>query len=74
MQAGTILWDIAFSPEGRLLTVEISDDIEFRDVIQGKQLTAIDMFASCMAFSPDGAMLATYGNEDRIRLWSVKKK
>lgn len=74
MQAGTILWDIAFTPDGRLLAAKTGNDIEFWDVVQGKQLTAIDMFASCMTFSPDGTMLATYGNEDRIRLWGVTGK
>ncbi len=62
------------SPDGRLLAVKTGDDIEFWDVMQGKQLTAIDMFTSCMAFSPDGTMLATYGNEYRIRLWGVTGK
>jgi WD40 repeat protein len=70
-QAGEILWDIAFNTDGGLLAVKTGNGIEFWDVMQRRKLSSIDRFASCMAFSPDGTMLATYGNEDRIRLWRV---
>lgn len=74
LQTDDILWDIAFSPDGNLLAVDTSNGVEFWDVKQGRRLYLVDMFAPCMAFSPDGTIFATYGMGDRIRLWSVKGK
>ena len=79
MDAGAPLGSSAVSPDGKLIAVtggykKQEPVVELRNAVTGQivaSLTGHASYATSVAFSPDGATLAT-GSEDRlIKLWDV---
>jgi WD40 repeat protein len=79
---------VAFSPEGKLLASASGvppanprgpwkGELKLWDLAAGKEKAALEGFEGevwCLAFSPDGALLATGGDKGVIRLWDVAKE
>ncbi|MBL8134512.1 MAG: WD40 repeat domain-containing protein [Anaerolineae bacterium] len=67
------LRDVVVSPSGEIIAAPCKDGsvylVEFATQRQIAQLRAHPGGADCAAFSPDGAILATGGRDNAIRLW-----
>jgi WD40 repeat protein len=66
---------LAFSLDGKLLAVGITDQAVLWDLGAGKQKAALGGHygpPNCLTFSPDGGTLAASDYEGTIRLWDVK--
>ena len=68
------IWDVAFSPDGRLLATAGGDDKTARvwDPATGDCLRTLTGHVGQVlgvAFSPDGRLLATAGDDETSRLW-----
>ena len=66
--------DLDWSPKGVFVTEgpEDSGVIDIRDVATGKSVRAFEghlVDVNYVAFSPDGSMLATTGDDDLLKLW-----
>jgi WD40 repeat protein len=68
---------LAWSPDDRTVLTGASEDTSFRlwDAVSGKVLT---MFQAqqmgqlrCLAWSPDGQVAASWGDDGKVRLWEV---
>jgi WD40 repeat protein len=68
-----LVWDVAFSPDGRLLaTASWDGTARLWDPATGEHLrtlTGPDGEVLAVAFSPDGRLLATGGRDGAVRLW-----
>jgi len=84
--AGTVTYDVAFSPDGRLLATAGSPGsgsltavtpgiVNIWDVATGALVRNIPatcgLYADTVAFSPDGGLLATAGTVGPVELWRV---
>jgi WD40 repeat protein len=66
--------DIAFSPDGRLLAVAASNQVQLWDVARGLELGALpgqERPVLKLAFSPDGQRLLTAAADQTVRLWDL---
>jgi len=67
-------YDLAFSPNGRLLACSSENDAMLFDIASRKRLHLLRGHknqADCVEFSPDGRLLATGSHDRTIRIWSV---
>lgn len=71
---GDIL-SIAFSPDGKLIATGIDRQILLWQVDSRRQIAAFEghsAWVRCLAFSPDGQLLASGGTDNTIRLWNLE--
>ncbi|KAE8373697.1 hypothetical protein BDV26DRAFT_300924 [Aspergillus bertholletiae] len=81
-----IVWNVAFSPDGKILAVAFSPDgkilasasgdktVRFWGVATGaarRTLTGHSASVLSVAFSPDGKILASASGDNTVRLWEV---
>ncbi|WNG60069.1 PQQ-binding-like beta-propeller repeat protein [Archangium gephyra] len=73
----TSLWGPALSPDGRILAVASGTDILLWDTTQRKSLGRLPPrhldTVMTLAFSPDGATLASAGMDGYVILWDIEK-
>jgi biotin carboxyl carrier protein len=71
----TRVWDVEFSPDGKLLASASHDKtVKLWDVEAGQELRTLvgqTDLVWCVAFSPDGRTLASGGGDRNVRLWDV---
>ena len=68
--------NLTFSPDGKILAGIRAGNITFWDVHSGKQLNTITQDSDraafrCIAFGPDGKVLASGSKNNTVRLWDV---
>ena len=67
---------IDFSPNGTLLAMGVGSALQIWDVTSGSMLASLDGHAgqiTALAFSTDGKLLATIGNDNQLFLWQVSE-
>ena len=72
--------EIAFHPDGTTLA-DAQDAVHLWDLVSGRTTATLTLtrsatadWAWCVAFSPDGALLASGHSFDRVRLWDVASR
>ena len=72
----TLVWDVAFSPDGKILASAGGDGkIVLWSVADGQVMLTFEGHqagVTCLAFSPDGNWLATGSLDASVRFWRVK--
>lgn len=65
--------EVAFSPDSTILASTSDNKVKLWDLKTGqcRQIQAHDNQVLCLAFSPDGKLLASGGFDRTIKLWSV---
>jgi WD40 repeat protein len=74
MQGQKYVFDVTFSPDGRLLVTCGEDGLEFWDAATGTLLKTIEGSYSHLIFSPDGKILTAGSRDGRIRIFDVSEE
>jgi WD40 repeat protein len=71
---GTGSWQVAFSPDGRLLAVATGIGLYLYDIpaLSEVRFIATDTALVSVAFAPDGRLLASASDDETVRLWDVE--
>ena len=70
----TELYSVAFSPDGKTLTIGGENEVQWWDLQQGEQISTTYVRQSdvhSILFSADGTMLVTRHGSNKARLWDV---
>ena len=70
----TICPNVTFSPNGKFVAIAIGNSILLWDLATERTVATFVGRGGCMAFSPDGKILAAGDYSERIRLWDVPSK
>ncbi len=65
---------VAFTRDGAKLAANDGGHVQFWDVVTGRKLERLEAHKTaltCLAFSADGAMLATAAKDRQVRLWNM---
>ena len=64
------IWNTAFSPDGKMIALAVSDSIQLWNVETGSLLTTFPQSSHFVNFSPDGKIIASAMGSS-INLWSI---